>query len=60
LSAKGELRREFLCAQAPGPNSGEVEKVTLQDCHGMKDNQEWIYTKVLLLRSFFSDVKNKF
>jgi hypothetical protein len=46
LSLAGELRREFLCLQAPGPSSSETDKATLHDCHGMKDNQEWLYTKV--------------
>lgn len=48
MSKKGELRREFLCAQGPGPSSSEVEHATFQECHGQRDNQEWVYTKVCL------------
>ncbi|XP_059479627.1 polypeptide N-acetylgalactosaminyltransferase 1 isoform X2 [Neocloeon triangulifer] len=62
LTTKGELRREFLCVQAPGPSNSPVERAVLADCHGMRENQEWEYTKKGQLRHKLSgrciDIEN--
>jgi polypeptide N-acetylgalactosaminyltransferase len=48
LSKLGEIRRDDGCLDFSGGinDANKDDKIIVYPCHGMKGNQQWVYTEV--------------